>query len=90
VPDIAMCHGEGCAQKDACYRHRARPTPLRQSYFATPPLRADGTCPHFAEIYLGDALAGDDPSAERSSFEPDPVEHVREHVDLETVDEEGH
>lgn len=38
MPDIWMCHGEGCPMKDQCYRHTAKETPLRQAYFLTPPL----------------------------------------------------
>ncbi len=38
MPDIWMCHGEGCPAKDQCYRHTAKETPLRQAYFLTPPL----------------------------------------------------
>lgn len=37
MPDIAMCRGDGCTAKDKCYRHTAKPTPLRQSWFVTPP-----------------------------------------------------
>ena len=70
MPDIAMCSGEGCSRKEACYRHRARPTPQRQSYFASPPLRPNGTCPYFAEIHPGDALASDDPpSVDEEGYE---------------------
>jgi len=56
MPDITMCGGDGCLKKIACYRYRAAPTPLRQSYFATPPVRSDGTCDYFTELSKGDVL----------------------------------
>jgi len=63
VPDIAMCHGDNCPRKIACYRHRAVPTATRQSYFATAPVRPDGSCGNFVELMTNDVLdVGDDPS----------------------------
>jgi len=56
MPDIAMCHGEGCSRKLACYRHRAVPTPQRQAYMP-PPLRSDGSCDYFTELRKNDALS---------------------------------
>lgn len=47
MPDIAMCSGEGCPQRNRCYRATATPSTHRQTYFATPPVKADGTCDHF-------------------------------------------
>lgn len=32
MPDISMCHGEGCPQKETCYRYTAKPSEYRQSY----------------------------------------------------------
>jgi hypothetical protein len=58
MPDIAMCHGDGCARRDACYRYRAVPS-TRQAYFAKPPLGSDGTCPYFSALLAGDAVTGD-------------------------------
>lgn len=46
MPDIAMCTGEDCPLKRACYRFTARPNKLRQSYFSKPPLK-NGKCKHF-------------------------------------------
>jgi hypothetical protein len=43
-------------RKRECFRHRAVPDPQRQSYFATPPLAADGSCEEFLELRLGDRL----------------------------------
>jgi len=37
MPDISMCHGEGCEKKDTCYRHTAKPSPFMQSYIAPEP-----------------------------------------------------
>lgn len=47
MPDIAMCNGQGCEQKDKCYRFTATPNPYRQSYFVMPPIKADKTCEYF-------------------------------------------
>jgi hypothetical protein len=51
MPDISMCTGEGCPHKAACYRFTAKPTPLWQAYFTTPPVKADGTCEYFMRVY---------------------------------------
>jgi len=56
MPDISMCAGDGCSKKITCYRYRAVPSGL-QSYFATPPIRPDGTCDYFNKIWKGDALS---------------------------------
>lgn len=56
MPDLMMCQGDGCPQKIACFRHRAVPTPLRQSYFATSPVRPDGTCDYFTELMKSDTV----------------------------------
>ncbi len=57
MPDIAMCPGDGCPRKLDCYRHRAVPTPRRQTYFVKPPARADGSCDYFFAIMRGDLIA---------------------------------
>lgn len=49
MPDISMCSGEGCVQRDRCYRATAIPEPRRQSFFAKPPLRDNGSCPLFMD-----------------------------------------
>lgn len=41
MPDITMCSGKGCSLKDSCWRHNATPTPDRQSFFLSPPLKDD-------------------------------------------------
>jgi len=46
MPDIAMCHGEGCLQRDRCYRYTAKPD-IYQSYFNGSPIEEDGTCYYF-------------------------------------------
>lgn len=39
MPDIAMCPGKDCPLKETCFRHTAKPSAYRQSYFVTPPWR---------------------------------------------------
>ena len=46
MPDISMCTGGKCPQKNQCYRHTAFPSEYRQSYFCDPPYKMDG-CPYF-------------------------------------------
>jgi hypothetical protein len=41
MPDISMCSGIGCQQREKCYRHTAKPNEFRQSYFTNPPLQKD-------------------------------------------------
>lgn len=50
MPDITMCHGDRCPRKESCYRHTAEPTPLRQSFFAVPPVKPDGSCDHYSPV----------------------------------------
>ncbi len=43
MPDL-MCRGAGCKLKESCYRYRAKPKALNQSYFMKSPnqdLRCD-------------------------------------------------
>lgn len=56
MPDIAMCQGDGCPKKLKCYRHRAVPTQTNQSYFATSPVRSDGSCDYFTKLLKCDVL----------------------------------
>lgn len=53
MADITMCRGTGCAVKGRCYRHVAKPSDLRQSWFLETPGK-DETCeaywPMFREI----------------------------------------
>lgn len=37
MPDITMCKGGECKQKETCYRFTAIPSEFRQSYFVSPP-----------------------------------------------------
>lgn len=49
MPDIAMCHGDGCNVKETCYRHIVEPS-LRQSYFVNPPYKEENgkqICEHY-------------------------------------------
>lgn len=43
MPDITMCNGKGCPLKDTCYRYKAKPDELWQSYFMEEPYE-DGDC----------------------------------------------
>lgn len=46
MPDITMCEGGKCPQKERCYRYTAFPNEYQQSYFVSPPYQMDG-CPYF-------------------------------------------
>ena len=46
MPDISMCLGGDCPQKEKCYRFTAEPSPYRQSYFCDPPFEHQ-YCSHF-------------------------------------------
>ena len=48
MPDITMCSGEECSEKQSCYRFTAKASDY-QSYFMTPPVK-DGQCDHYWEI----------------------------------------
>ena len=50
MPDISMCKGNECPLKETCYRYKANPDHY-QSYFVDIPLKEDGTCDHFMEIW---------------------------------------
>lgn len=43
MPDISMCNGGKCPEKNDCYRYRAKPGSW-QSWFGTPPWEGPGTC----------------------------------------------
>ena len=49
MPDITMCPGTDCPQKEKCYRFTAKPSEYMQSYFMKPPIK-DGKC----DMYWGD------------------------------------
>ena len=55
MPDITMCDGQGCPQKNKCYRYRAEPTPYWQAYFRENPLNMDG-CDYFWPLGIGMVL----------------------------------
>lgn len=52
MPDITMCNNELCAQKELCYRFKAKPTPLYQSYFSDDVRTDDGDCNYFLKLYV--------------------------------------
>lgn len=47
-PDITMCVGTDCPQKETCYRYTVKPSDY-QSYFINPPIK-HGKC----EMYWGE------------------------------------
>jgi hypothetical protein len=49
MPDTTMCTGEGCEEKQRCYRFRAPADPHWQSYFEKPPVK-NGECDYFWDI----------------------------------------
>ena len=64
MPDVSMCSGDGCPIREECYRHTATPTPMRQSWFVTPPLVSAEpfVCEYFSPVFAnqepGDAGEG--------------------------------
>lgn len=54
MPDIAMCRGDDCEQRNQCYRYTAMPAML-QTWFKTPP-RFNGRCDYFLAIDRGPRL----------------------------------
>ncbi len=51
MPDISMCNGGGCQQKDRCYRFTATPNGSRQSFFSEPPMETPTKCGYFMEAW---------------------------------------
>jgi len=49
MPDITMCPGTNCPQKEKCYRFTAKPSEYMQSYFMEAPIK-DGKC----DMYWGE------------------------------------
>jgi hypothetical protein len=41
MPDITMCPGTNCPQKEKCYRFTAKPSEYMQSYFMEAPIKDD-------------------------------------------------
>jgi hypothetical protein len=48
-PDITMCQGTNCPLKDSCYRYKAKPNKIWQSWFTESPIK-DGKC----DMYWGE------------------------------------
>jgi hypothetical protein len=48
-PDITMCPGTNCPQREKCYRFTAKPSEYMQSYFMKAPIK-DGKC----DMYWGE------------------------------------
>jgi hypothetical protein len=53
MPDITMCMGRDCPQREKCYRFTATPNPHRQSYSAFD--MGDGECDH---LYIYEPIMG--------------------------------
>jgi len=49
-PDISMCNGTNCPLKEECYRHKAIPLDW-QAFFIESPIKEDGNCDYFMEIW---------------------------------------
>ena len=49
MPDISMCPGEGCKDREECYRAMAVPNGDRQSWMPTP--GKDKTCGYFMPLW---------------------------------------
>lgn len=43
MPDVAMCDGKNCPLKETCYRYRAVPYNIGQTYLAESPYK-EGKC----------------------------------------------
>lgn len=54
MPDITMCHGEGCSARLTCYRHTAKADPRRQAYFIGAP-GEDETCVYYDPVRVAEA-----------------------------------
>ena len=55
MPDISMCKGDGCPDKNECYRHRAVPDKRFQIYFTAIPYDSiEEDCDMFLPIHTGD------------------------------------
>lgn len=59
MPDITMCMGTGCKNKNTCYRYTAEPTSyvddkgvkqIYQSYFGVVPVDKNGKCEHYWRV----------------------------------------
>ena len=51
MPDITMCMGGDCLLKENCYRYKAKPDELWQSYFVEIPYK-NGECNHYWEMEM--------------------------------------
>lgn len=53
MADISKCSGDGCKDKERCYRYTA-PDGFWQSYFKTPPIDHNGECGYFWRDHKAD------------------------------------
>ena len=60
MPDISMCGNSKCPKRMKCYRHRAIPSPMLQTYFLPDEwwleTAKSGKCEHFMKISAGDRI----------------------------------
>ncbi len=49
MPDITMCDSEECPSRKDCYRHEAKPSPMRQAYADF--YKGGKACLHFTPNY---------------------------------------
>jgi lipopolysaccharide biosynthesis protein len=47
MPDITMCSGAACKQREECYRHKAEPSDLQSYFTETPRNFHNDTCVYF-------------------------------------------
>ena len=47
MPDITMCQDKTCPKKNECYRYTAKPSEMRQAYFAGSTRETEGECEYF-------------------------------------------
>ena len=62
MPDISMCHGDGCEIRAYGYRHTAKPDEWRQAYATFIRTEPDGSCTQFRANagYVAEFINGDD------------------------------
>ena len=56
MPDICMCNGGKCPNKEHCYRFTATPSEYRQVYFSNPPYEEGEPCRYFTPNKLATLL----------------------------------
>lgn len=49
MTDICKCRGDGCPEKETCYRYTCSEDPLYQAFFAEVPWE-DGDCDYYIRV----------------------------------------